>query len=411
MNRSFFLHAISLLLLLLVADGCSDGTPSGADKSPQVSQQPTVLKPTSTAEKPLLTKEPAPTPPGMVWIPGGRFIMGNRYGAPDKNPKHLDVIPEHRDAMHEHPVELDGFWMDKTEVTNRQFKAFVDATGYVTTSEKDIDPRDLANQVPDPRLLPRGKIKACSICFNPAFDPKKVDKHAPNWVYASGIWKPVTGANWRHPTGPGSTIEDKMDHPVVHVSYEDALAYCKWAGKQLPTEAQWEYAARGGLRGKKYPWGDELTPGGKWMANIWQGEFPYNNTEADGYRFSAPVGKFPPNGYGLYDMAGNVWEWCADWYRPDYYEHSPLRNPKGPAESFDPNEPHIPKRVQRGGSFMCSDNYCIGYSVAARMKGDPQTGLFHTGFRCVLNADRLEEYRRAPARKYEAARRKGNSGN
>jgi formylglycine-generating enzyme required for sulfatase activity len=195
-----------------------------------------------------------------------------------------------------------------------------------------------------------------------------------------------------------------MDHPVVHVSYDDALAYCQWAGKQLPTEAQWEYAARGGLEKHNYPWGNDLKPGGKWQANIWQGKFPVENKAEDGYKFTAPVGKFPANGYGLHDMAGNVWEWCADWYTPDYYTHSPRRNPVGPEKGFDPSEPNVPKRVQRGGSFMCSDNYCIGYSVAARMKGEPEAGSFHLGFRCVVPHDKLEAYLKAPGREWERKR-------
>lgn len=350
----------------------------------------------------LVVEEPARTPEGMVWIPGGAFTMGDRHGAPNKHPDFLETIPEHRDAMFEHKVELDGFWMEKTEVTNRQFKAFVDATGYVTTAEKDVKPEDLAGPPVDPE-----KLKACSICYNPNFDPSKVDKSRqsdPRWIYESKIWAAVQGANWKRPEGPESSIDDRMDHPVVHVSWEDAEAYCKWAGKQLPTEAQWEYAARGGLRGKSYPWGNQLTPDGKWMANIWQGEFPLENLEEDGYRFSAPVGSFPSNEFGLYDMSGNVWEWCADWYQPDYYTVSPVRNPTGPETSVDPLEPEIPKRVQRGGSFMCSDNYCIGYSTAARMKGDVKTGAFHTGFRCVVNADRLDEYHNAPARNVESAK-------
>lgn len=291
-------------------------------------------------------------PEGMVWIPSGGFRMGNRFGAPDKNPKHLDVIPEHNDAMHEHVVTMTGFWMDKTEVTNRQFKAFVDATGYVTTAETDIDLEKMFAEAGRTDKPPTKKAKACSICYNSKFDPKNVDKHAPNWVYSSGIWAPVEGANWRQPEGKGSSIKDRMDYPVVHISYDDALAYCEWAGKELPTEAQWEYAARGGLNGKKYSWGDELKPGGKWQANIWQGEFPFNNTEEDGFRFAAPVKSFPPNAYGLYDMAGNVWEWCADWYFAGY-DAGPVTDPTGPDSGTG--------RVVRGGEW----SHSIAYSRLA----------------------------------------------
>ena len=348
---------------------------------------------------PLITKAPAEAPPGMAWIPGGTFTMGNRNGAPDKNPKFLKQIPEHRDAMLEHDVDLDGFWIDKTELTNAEFKRFVDATGYVTTAEKKPRREDFAGQVPDADAIPEENLVAGAICFNSNFDRKTLRKDFALWPYQ--VWKYVKGANWREPTGPGSSIEQRLNYPVTQVSWDDAVAYCKWAGKRLPTEAEWEYAARGGLKGKHYPWGDDLKPNGKWVLNVWQGEFPYQNSGEDGYQTAAPVASFPPNGYGLYDMAGNVWEWCHDWYRPDYYAHSPRRDPFGPADSFDPNEPTIPKRVQRGGSFMCSDNYCIGYGVASRMKGEPSTGTFHCGFRCVLTPDMLAAYRKAPARKAE----------
>ncbi len=347
-----------------------------------------------------------PAPEGMVWIPGGVFVMGDRHGAPDKNPEHLDEIPEHQDALYEHAVALDGFYVDAHEVTNREFAAFVEATGYETKAERGFTADDFAGQA-DPRRLGPDAFDPGSLCYNSGFDPSKVDKSDPRWPVTSGIWKVQKGANWREPDGPGSSIDGRMDHPVVHVSWEDAQAYCEWAGKQLPTEAQWEYAARGGLKQQPYPWGSDFKPDGEWPHNIWQGDFPFENAyEAedggDGFRKSSPVGTFAPNGYGLYDMTGNVWEWVGDWYRPEAYVYAARKNPTGPKSSFDPQEPNVPKRVQRGGSFMCSDTYCIGYSVATRMKGEPNTGSFHCGFRCVVNPDRLDEFSAAPARRATA---------
>jgi formylglycine-generating enzyme required for sulfatase activity len=319
------------------------------------------------AEKPPLVKPAGSAPQGMVWIPGGTFTMGGDDGPPDEGPTHS--------------VTLDGFWMDKTEVTNAQFKAFADATHYLTIAERTPKREDFRGQVPDINAIPAENLVAGSICFNEHFDRRTLTKDDPLWPYQ--VWKYVKGANWRHPEGPKSTIDDRMQHPVVHVSWDDAVAYCRWAGKRLPTEAEWEYAARGGLKGAAYPWGNDLVQNGKWMLNIWQGEFPDKNDFKDGFETTAPVASFSANGYGLFDMAGNVWEWCGDFYRPDYYRYSPLRNPPGPSDSYDPNEPTYVKRVQRGGSFMCSDNYCRGYRVAARMKGTPDSGTFHTGFRCV----------------------------
>lgn len=353
------------------------------------------VPPTSKPQPAAAVEEPAPiveapgaVPPGMVWIPGGNFIMGDRRGAPHKHPQHLEEIPEHRDSQYEHEVALDGFWMDATEVTNRQFQEFITATGFVTDAERQRTVDEFAGQIPEGIEVAQELLAPGSICFNPAFDPSKIDKKQAGWIYAGGIWKVQPGASWHAPEGPGSSITDRLDHPVVHVSWDDAVAYCKWAGKRLPTEAEWEYAARGGLVGKHYPWGDEPRPAGqeKWPHNIWQGNFPYENKLEDGAQATAPVRSYPPNCYGLYDMTGNVWEWCFDWYRPDYYVDAPHRNPHGPDDSFDPQEPMIPKRVQRGGSFMCSDTYCIGYSVHSRMKGEVTSGTFHTGFRCVKDA-------------------------
>ncbi len=294
-------------------------------------------------------------PEGMVWIPGGVFAMGSN-GKPDEQPAHT--------------VTVDGFWMDKTTVTNEQFEAFVKATHYVTTAEKKPDPKDFPDAPPE-MLVPG------SVCFNPPSEPVPLDNEIVWWKYEPG-------ANWRHPEGPASDVKGREKHPVVHVSYFDAEAYAKWAGKRLPTEAEWEFAARGGLENKVYPWGDDLkSKDGKWLNNIWQGHFPNENKAEDGYKGTAPVASFPPNGYGLYDMSGNVWQWVADWYRPDYYKGSPAKNPQGPPDSFDPSEPGVQKRVTRGGSYLCSDMYCIGYRCSARMKTTPDTGLCHTGFRCV----------------------------
>lgn len=300
---------------------------------------------------------PAASTNGMVWIPSGTFWMGAADGRSDELPLHQ--------------VTVDGFWMDKTEVSNDQFSKFVDATGYVTIAERKPDPKDFPGA--DPAMLVPG-----SVVFSPPSEEVSLNDPSQWWRY-------VPGANWRHPNGPDSDINGKEKYPVVHVAWDDAVAYAKWAGKRLPTEAEWEYAARGGLDRKPYVWGFEQTPDGKWPANIWQGHFPNQNTGDDGFTNLAPVGSFKPNGYGLYDMAGNVWEWCADWYRPDYYAKSPTNNPTGPTDSFDPDEPAAQKRVQRGGSFMCSDVYCSGYRPSARMKCTPDTGLSHTGFRCVMS--------------------------
>lgn len=302
-------------------------------------------------------------PEGVVWIPGGEFTMGSEH-FPDSQPLHR--------------VKVDAFWIDKTEVTNEQFAQFIEATGYVTVAERTPRAEDFPG-VPPEGLVPGGLVFA---------QPK-------NAVALNDFrqwWAFVPGANWRYPEGPGSSIAEQMNEPVVQVAFEDAEAYAKWAGKRLPTEAEWEFAARGGLDGKPFVWGDEFTPGGKFLANTFQGHFPDNNTKADGFADAAPVGSFSPNAYGLSDMAGNVWEWCSDWYRPSWglkEEPDAVReNPTGPDSSFDPNEPGIAKRVQKGGSFLCTSQYCTRYMPGGRSKGEVMTGSNHVGFRCVMDAER-----------------------
>ncbi len=313
---------------------------------------------------------------GMVWIPAGEFMMG--ASAKDETAR-SDEHPAHK-------VGLDGFWMDETEITNAQFAAFVKATGYVTTAERAPDWEEMKKQLPPgtPKPPPQVLVPG-SLVFKQPSRPVALD-NAANW------WAYTPRASWRQPEGAGSSIAGKDNFPAVHISWEDAVAYAKWAGKRLPTEAEWEWAARGGLADAVFAWGNEPVEQGEIKANTWQGRFPDQNTKRDGFYGAAPVRSFKPNGYGLSDMAGNVWEWCADWYRPDYFAQAArsegVRNPQGPDSSFDPDEPTVPKRVQRGGSFLCHDSYCASYRVAARMKASPDTSLSHAGFRCVKSAPR-----------------------
>jgi formylglycine-generating enzyme len=317
------------------------------------------------------------SPPGMVWIPGGEFSMGSEDSAEGTACSGHEPM---RDCGPVHRVFVDGFWMDKTEVTNAQFAKFVKATGYKTVAE-------IAPTQQEFPTAPKENLKAGSTVFTPT--PQVVPlNNMFRW------WRYQHGADWRHPVGPGSSIEGKDNYPVVQVAYPDAVAYATWAGKRLPTEAEWEFAARGGKDGQIYPWGNELQPGGKWMSNIYQGEFPVKDTGADGFSGLAPVAKYPPNKYGLYDVAGNVWEWCSDWYRADYYAQlakqnkGVVRNPKGPDSSWDPAEPKEKKRVHRGGSFLCCAQYCARYMIGLRGKGEEKTAGNHLGFRCVQGPKR-----------------------
>jgi formylglycine-generating enzyme len=292
--------------------------------------------------------------------------MGSDHHDPEEAPVHAAIV--------------DGFWMDQYAVTNEQFARFIDATGYVTLAE--IPPRAEGYPGAKPEML-----QPASVVFQKPTHRVDLRNHFNWWTY-------ITGANWRHPEGPQSSIENRAQHPVVHIAYQDAEAYANWVGKELPTEAEWEFAARGGLAGNPFVWGSSFRPHGKWMANTHQGTFPMRDTGEDGFAGISPVAQYEPNGYGLYDMAGNVWQWTSDWYRPDYYEKlaaagGVARNPHGPDLSFDPSEPDQPKKVQRGGSFLCTDQYCSRYIVGTRGKGEVSTGTNHLCFRCVTDVNAI----------------------
>ena len=301
----------------------------------------------------------------MVWIPGGTFMMGSNDFYPEEAPVH--------------EVTVDGFWMDQYTVTNAQFSRFVEDTNYVTSAERCPNPADYPGAKPE-MLVP------ASVVFRRPGYKVNLNDHFQWWTY-------VAGASWRHPLGPDSNLRGLAKHPVVHVAFEDVCAYATWAGKTLPTEAEWEFAARGGLDGAVYVWGDEFEPDGQVLANTWQGDFPNENLLTDGYEWTAPVGSFPPNGYGLYEMAGNVWEWTTDWYQ----QHNEIKqsccgniNPRGglPEKSYDPRTPNvkIPRRVMKGGSYLCAPNYCQRYRPAARMAQAVDTSTCHLGFRCIIRA-------------------------
>lgn len=281
----------------------------------------------------------------MVEVQGGKFFMGNEQGLPDEAPVH--------------EVSVSNFYMDTTEVTNAQFAQFIDATGYQTLAEREISIIDEN----DTLLFPPGSLRFREV--------------ANDW------WAFTQLTNWKHPYGVESSFQDYLNYPVVHISWYDAMAYCQWAGKRLPTEAEWEYAAKSSMQDNIYPWG-EISPETEVKANIWQGNFPVNNLETDGFYKSAPVASYEANAFGLYDMAGNVWEWCGDKYHYTYYAYAKSDNPQGPNESYDPQEPNTLKYVMRGGSFLCNSSYCSGYRTSARMKSTPDSAFEHVGFRCVF---------------------------
>ena len=316
----------------------------------------------------MRASEPAPV--GMMWIPGGEFTMGSQLPGTRRNEQ-----PAHK-------VTVDGFWIDAHNVTNAEFQKFVETTGYKTTAERLVDWEEIKKQVPPGTPKPPDEmLQPGSLVFTPPRGP--VDLRDMNaW------WRWTPGADWRHPEGPSSNIEGREDYPVVQVSWDDAVAYAKWAGKRLPTEAEWEFAARGGLENKRFAWGDEFQPGGKFMANTWTGEFPNRNTKADGYERTSPVKSFPANGYGLYDMGGNVWNWVSDLYRADVHalmaKEASCHNPQGPTTSWNPGHPHQGvERVTKGGSFLCHLSYCESYRPTARRGTPPDTGMSHIGFRCA----------------------------
>jgi formylglycine-generating enzyme required for sulfatase activity len=299
----------------------------------------------------------------MAWIPGGSFMMGSDHHYPEEAPAHR--------------VSVGGFWIDRSPVTNAEFSRFVHETRYLTSAERVPNAADYPGAKPE-MLVP------ASVVFRMPKGPVELGNHLNWWTY-------VRGASWRHPEGPRSTLKAKSQHPVVHIAYEDALAFADWAGKELPTEAEWEFAARGGLEGAEFSWGDEYMPDGQTMANTWQGEFPHQNLLTDGYEGSSPVGSFPANGYGLYDMIGNVWEWTTDWYEAHFASPSccdGAHNPRGGLRenSFDPRSDgvRIPRKVMKGGSYLCAPNYCRRYRPAARMAQPVDTATCHLGFRCVV---------------------------
>lgn len=362
-----FLLSLSAVAQNNTAASCKESKKKSGDKSCCMKSVPNRFQVNTKTKTSIDTA--VSTHEGMVWIPAGEFMMGG-----DNDQARSDEFPKHR-------VKLNGFYMDETEVTNEQFEKFVNATHYITTAEKDVDWNELKKQLPLNTPKPDSQmLKAASLVFVPTPEPVNLNDYSQWWQ-----WK--QGANWRHPQGPESNIIGKEKYPVVQISWDDAIAYCKWVGKRLPTEAEWEFAVRGGQKNTIYSWGNSPIDSNGYKCNYWQGSFPNQNDTLDKFYGLAPVKSFAPNPYGLYEMSGNVWEWCNDLYNNHYYEEFEkvklAINPKGPKKSYDPDEPLVSKRVMRGGSFLCNESYCSGYRNSSRMKSSQDTGMEHVGFRCV----------------------------
>lgn len=373
------LKSILFFCLIGLLVQCKDSKQTNTVKLEDAKPEKQIEKPTTPTQ--LIKDQPADlkTPKGMVWIPGGKFSQG--------------ALAQDQMAMgHERPnfpVSVDGFFMDITEVTNAQFAKFVKETGYETVAERELDWEEMKKQLPAGTPKPHDSImQPGSLTF------KKTKSSVPNLYDFSQWWSWTIGANWQHPNGPGTSIKGLDNNPVVHIAYEDAWAYCEWAGRRLPTEAEWELAARGKNINTIFTWGDDTSVLAK-QVNSWEGEFPVMNTKTDGFEARSPVKSYPANENGLYDMAGNVWEWTSDWYNTNYYKEVAaqgveLYNPQGASSAFNERDPYAKEKIMKGGSFLCNASYCASYRISARMATSLDSSLEHLGFRTVATATMLE---------------------